>query len=143
MQIAHWALEKRSVSSPCLVGKGGDSVRVMRVQNNAQLKDASAVRLGCCAQAAAIRHGWRNRGEPGGTFPSGAPLIPFPGWDPGTQYITKMDPFYFSWTVFSNCNSCIGGFGPFDTLEDPFPRGPPRPSPPHLRNRFSSPAICQ
>ena len=82
--------------------------------------------------------GWTGR-----TFPSGAPLIPFPGWDPGTQYITKMDPFYFSWTVFSNCNSCIGGFRPFDTLGDPFPRGPPRPSTLHLGNHVSSPAICQ
>ena len=43
---------------------------------------------------------------------------------------------------FSNCNSCIGGFGPFVTLGDPFPRGPPRPSPPppHLSNNLSSPA---
>ena len=24
----------------------------------------------------------------------------------------------------------MGGFGPFETLEDPFPRGPPEPSPP-------------
>ena len=51
MQTAHWALEKRSVSSSCLVGRGGDSVRVVWVQNNALLKGASAVRLGCCAQA--------------------------------------------------------------------------------------------
>ena len=54
-QTAHWALEKRSVSSSCLVGKGGDSVRVVRVQNNALLKGASAVRLGWCEQAAAVR----------------------------------------------------------------------------------------
>ena len=74
-------------------------------------------------------------GETGGTGrdpPLLAPLISLPGWDPGDQYITKMDPFYFSWTVFSNCNSCIGGFGPFETLEEPFPRGGggPEPSPP-------------
>ena len=29
-----------------------------------------------------------------------APVIPSPGWDRGTQYITKMGPFYFSLTVF-------------------------------------------
>ena len=46
MQTAHTALEKHSVSSSCLVGKGGDSVRVVRVQNNALLIDVSAVRLG-------------------------------------------------------------------------------------------------
>ena len=51
MQTAHSALEKHSVSSPYLAGKRGDSVRVVRVQNNALLKDASAVRLGCFAQA--------------------------------------------------------------------------------------------
>ena len=35
-------LEKRSVSNPCLAGKGCDSVRVVRVpmQNNALLKGA-------------------------------------------------------------------------------------------------------
>ena len=45
-----------------------------------------------------------------------------------------MGPFYFFLTVFSNCNSCIGGFGPFEILGDPFPRGPqglvPPPPPP-------------
>ena len=39
-------------------------------------------------------------GGAGGTFPLRAPSIPFPGWDRGDQYITKIDPFYFSWTVF-------------------------------------------
>ena len=89
-------------------------------------------------------------GETGGTgrdLPLRSTLIPFPGWDPGgTQYITK-------WALFTslglqlqsknNCNSCIGGFGPFETLGDPFSRGPPRPSPPpsHLSNNFSSPAL--
>ena len=52
MQSAHWTLEKSSVSSSCLAGKGCDSVRVVRVQNNALLKGASAVWQGCCAQAA-------------------------------------------------------------------------------------------
>ena len=80
-------------------------------------------------------HGWRNRG--GGTgrdLPLPAPSISFPGWDPGGQYITKMGPFYFSWTVFNNCNSCIGSFGPFETLRDPFPRWSLRPSPPLLES---------
>ena len=44
----------------------------------------------------------------------------------GMQYITKMALFtslglHF---FFSNCNNCIGGFGPFETLGDPFPGGP-------------------
>ena len=79
-------------------------------------------------------------GEPGGTFPSGPHQFHFLGGTRGDQYITKMGSFYFSWIVFSNCNSCIGDFGPFETLGDPFPRGPPRPSPPpHLWNNFSSP----
>ena len=26
--------------------------------------------------------------------------------------------------LFSYCNSCIGGFGPLETLGDPFSRGP-------------------
>ena len=45
-------------------GKGCDSVRVVWVQNNALLKGASTVRLGCCAQAAAVRqwHVSRNSG---------------------------------------------------------------------------------
>ena len=34
-------------------------------------------------------------------------------------------PFFASLGLFfSTCNSCIGGFGPFETLTDPFPRGP-------------------
>ena len=33
----------------------------------------------------------------------------------------------------------IGGFGPFETLGDPFTQGLPRPSPLHLWNHFSSP----
>ena len=47
----------------------------------------------------------------------------------GTQYITKMGPFTSIRLFFSNCKSCMGSFGPFETLGDPFPRGPPRPSP--------------
>ena len=53
----------------------------------------------------------------------------------------KMGPFGSLGLFFSNSNSCIGGFGPFDTLGDPSPRGPPRSSPLHLWNHFSSLAI--
>ena len=54
-----------------------------------------------------------------------------------------MVSFYFSWTVFSNCNSCIGGFGPLETLEDPFPRGPPEPIPPPPLESFLQPCIYE
>ena len=53
----------------------------------------------------------------------------------GTQYITKWALFTSLGLFFSNCNSSIGGFGPFDTLRDPFPRGPQglvAPPPPSL-----------
>ena len=46
---------REALREQSMFGKGGDSVRVVRVQNNAQLKGASAVSLGCCARAAAIR----------------------------------------------------------------------------------------
>ena len=39
-------------------------------------------------------------GGPGGTFPSGPHKFHFLGGTRGTQYITKMGPFYFPWTVF-------------------------------------------
>ena len=75
-------------------------------------------------------------GETGGgtgrDLPLRAPLIPLPGWDPGTQYITKWALFTSLWLFFSNCNSCIGGSGPFETLRDPFPRGPQGLVPPPL-----------
>ena len=76
----------------------------------------------------------------GGIFPSGPHQFHFLGGTRGTQYIyiTKMGPFTSLGLFFSNCNSCIGGFGPFETLEDPFPRRPPGPSPLHLWNHFSS-----
>ena len=84
-------------------------------------------------------HGWRNRGGGGRDLPPGpVDSITWVGPE-GTQYITKMDPFTFLELFFSNCNSCIGVFGPFKILGDPFPRGPPRPSPPHLWNHFPSP----
>ena len=50
-------------------------------------------------------------GGPGGIFPSGPRKFHFLGGTRGTQYITKK-------TVFSNHNSCIGDFGPFETLGD-------------------------
>ena len=77
-----------------------------------------------------VSHSRRNRGGgggPGGTFPSGPHKFHFLGGTRGTQYITKMGPFCFSWTFFfSNCNSCISSFGPFETLGDPFLRAPPQ-----------------
>ena len=73
----------------------------------------------------------------GGDLPLRAPLIPFPGWDLGPKWalFTSLGLF------FSNCNSSIGSFGPFETLGDTFPRGPPRPSPLDLWNHFSSPGL--
>ena len=88
----------------------------------------------------------RMAGEAGVTgrdLPLRAPSIPFPGWDPGwTNTWRKWALFTSLGLFFSNCNSCIGGFGPFETLGDPFPRGPPRPSPTHLWNYFSSPGAA-
>ena len=52
---------------------------------------------------------------------------------PNTYMYNENGPFLASLGLFfSNCNgcSCIGGFGHFETLRDPFPRGPPRPNPP-------------
>ena len=61
-------------------------------------------------------------GGTGKDLPLRTPLIPFPGWDPGgTQYITQWALFTSLGLFFSNCNSCIGGLGPFETLGDPFP----------------------
>ena len=66
--------------------------------------------------------------------PPRVPLIRFPYIYQGTLYITKMGPFTSLGLFSSNCNNCIGGFGPFEILGDPFPRGPPRPSPPPLES---------
>ena len=59
----------------------------------------------------------------------------------GNQYVTKWALFTSLGLFFSNCKSCIGGFGPFETFGDPFPRGPPRPSPPPPTSRIISPAL--
>ena len=70
-------------------------------------------------------------GGGGGTrrdLPFRAPLIPFSEWDQGDPINNKNGPSTSLGLFFSNCNSCEGGFGPFETLGDPFPRGPPRPS---------------
>ena len=83
-------------------------------------------------------HGWRNREGPSPPGPINSISCVGPG---GTQYITKWALFTSLVLFFSNCSSCIGGFGPFETLGDPFPRGPPRSSPPHLSNHLSSP-VC-
>ena len=65
-----------------------------------------------------------------------------PGGGGGEQYIAKMGLLSPLGLFFSNCNSCIGGCGSFETLVDPFPRpwGAPRPRPLHLCDHFSSPA---
>ena len=60
-------------------------------------------------------------GGTGGTFPSGPHQFHFLGGTRGTQYITKWALFTYLGLLFSNCNSSIGGFRPFETLEDPFP----------------------
>ena len=42
-------------------------------------------------------------GETGGIgrdLPLWAPLIPYPGWDPGDPIYNENGPLYFSWTVF-------------------------------------------
>ena len=56
-------------------------------------------------------------------------------------HITKWALFTSLGPFFSNSNSCIGGFGPLETLGDPFPRGPPRPSPPPPTSGIISPAL--
>ena len=87
-----------------------------------------------------VHHGWRNRGGGGGPSPP-CPINSISWVGPGgTRYIPKWALFTSFGLFFSNCNSCIGGFGPFATLKDPFPRGTPRPSP--LTSRIISPALC-
>ena len=82
-------------------------------------------------------------GETGGDWEG--PSLPGPinliSWvgPGGTRYIPKWVLFTSFGLFFSNCNSCIGGFGPFASLKDPFPRGPPRPCPP--TSRIVSPAL--
>ena len=39
-------------------------------------------------------------GDRGGDLPLRAPLIPYPGRDPGDRIHNKMGPFYFFLTVF-------------------------------------------
>ena len=86
-----------------------------------------------------MSHGWRNRGGGDREGPSPPGPINSSSWlrPGGTEYITKWALLTSLGLFFSNSNSCIGvrisykgGFGPFETLGDPFPRGPPRPSPP-------------
>ena len=48
-------------------------------------------------------------------------------------YIRKLTLFTTLGLLFSIRNSRIGGFGPFETLGDHFPRGTPRPAPPPPR----------
>ena len=85
-------------------------------------------------------HGWRNRGDREGPSPPG-PINSISWEGPGGPNIYQNGPFLLLFQFFSNCSSCVGGFGTFEILGDPFPRGPPRPRPPppHLSNHFSSP----
>ena len=85
-------------------------------------------------------------GETGGggdrEGPSPPGPINFTSWgDPEGPIYNENGPFLLLLDCFSAIAIVvgIGGFGPFETLEDPFPRGPPGPSPPHLWNHFSSP----
>ena len=88
-------------------------------------------------------HGRRNRG--GGDWEGPSPPGPTNSlsWvGPGVPNILRKWALFTSLGLFfSNCNNCIGGFGPFETLGDPFPRGPPKPCPLNLWNHFSSPAL--
>ena len=72
-----------------------------------------------------------------------APLIPFPEGDPG-------DPIYNENGPFSRLSICFSAIAIVALMVwalrdtwDPFPRGPPRPSPLHLWNNFSSPVSRQ
>ena len=87
-------------------------------------------------------HGWRNRGggDREGPFPPG-PINSISWVGPGGQIYNENGPFLLLLGYFSAIAIvvAIGGFGPFKTLGDPFPRGPLRPSPLHLWNHFFSP----
>ena len=66
-------------------------------------------------------------GDQEGLFPR-APLISFPGGDP---IYNENGPFLFLLNCFfTNCHSCLCGFGHFETL-GPFLSRFPRPSPPN------------
>ena len=82
-------------------------------------------------------------GETGGTgrdLPLRAPSIQFPGWHPGGPIYNENGPFLLLLGCFlAIAIVVIGGFGPFETLGDPFPQGPPRPSPPN--SGIISPAL--
>ena len=71
-----------------------------------------------------------------GEGPSGL-MGPGLGGTGRTQFITKTDPFLLllDCFFFSNWNNWVGCFGPFETLGDPFLRGPQG----LLWNHFSSP----
>ena len=94
--------------------------------------------LGC--KSIDVRYSWLEKpgwGRTGRDFPLPAPLIPFPSGV--SRYITKMCLFTSLELFFSSCHSCIGGFGPFETLGPLFSEGP-RSLVPHLWNHLSSSA---
>ena len=68
----------------------------------------------------------------GRDLPLRAPVISFHGWDRGDSIFTKMALFNSFGLFFSNCNSCIGDFGPFKTLGILFVEGPQGIVPPPL-----------
>ena len=88
-----------------------------------------------CSQGVDRQRTWLEKqgGDREGPSPPGP--MNFISWvgPGGTQYITKWALFTSLGMFFSNYNSCIGGFGPFETLGDSFLRGPPRPSLPTSR----------
>ena len=63
-------------------------------------------------------------GGTGRDLPSG-PINSISSVGPGGPIIYRKCFFFITLRLFfSNYNSCTGGFGPFETLGDPFPRGP-------------------
>ena len=85
-----------------------------------------------------LENPWLEKPGGGGTgrdLPLRAPLVSLPGWDLGGGPIyNENGPFLLLLDCFPEITLVvgIGGFGPFETLEDAFPRGGggPGPSPP-------------
>ena len=82
--------------------------------------------VSACSFPAELPQSWLEKpGEGGGEEgPSpGSINSIFWGGGPGrsNNYIEKIVLFTSLELLFSNCHSCIGGFGPFEILGDPFP----------------------
>ena len=82
--------------------------------------------VGCCCDV--LRQPWLEKPGGGGPgdLPLRAPLIPSPGWDREDPIYNENGPFLLLLDCFSATAIVvpIGSFGSFDTLGDPFPRGP-------------------